>query len=290
MKKMIYLNEQKNGTVLYMDYKEDNMIRNKYLIQILVFLFLASFIIITCKQDTGTDPDNGNGQNNQESSILLQKYTQGEDADQTPGPALNPEQAVTWKYLVENTGEVTLDSVRISDNIEGYVGTLYNLLTGEKDSLEKEGISIQVGQYTNIGTADGYTSAGMKTDTDSSNYNIHALCGTWELTLIKLRIDLSPFGYPNEMTPEEADIFMTITANADGTFESEETIDGVTTNGNGTWSTEGNILTLTYEGSEEVTGPYTVNTTTLELNITIPYEILPGQSLDIPVTLVFTKQ
>ena len=139
------------------------------------------------------------------------------------------------------------------------------------------------------------TKTTTENDDDTNGTNTpHPLVGTWVLTLIKLRIDLSAFGYPSELTPEEAEMTMTITAYADSTFESEITTGEETETGNGTWSTNGNVLTLTYESSDELSGTYSINADTLEYAVTIPYEIevSPGQflELDIPVTLVLMRQ
>jgi streptogramin lyase len=48
--------------------------------------------------------------------IELEKRTNGEDADDPPGPAIQVGETVTWTYVVTNTGDVDLTGVRVVDD------------------------------------------------------------------------------------------------------------------------------------------------------------------------------
>jgi len=48
--------------------------------------------------------------------LTLEKSTNGQDADVTPGPAVTPTGAVTWTYVVTNTSSAALAAVEIDDS------------------------------------------------------------------------------------------------------------------------------------------------------------------------------
>ena len=51
------------------------------------------------------------------SGLALEKSTNGSDADSTPGPFVAEGSPVTWTYEVENTGNVPLAGVEVTDNL-----------------------------------------------------------------------------------------------------------------------------------------------------------------------------
>ncbi len=52
-------------------------------------------------------------------SIVINKTTNGADADQPPGPLVRAGNAVLWTYAITNTGVITIANVTVSDNITG---------------------------------------------------------------------------------------------------------------------------------------------------------------------------
>ena len=49
-------------------------------------------------------------------SIHLEKATNGHDADQGPGPVIEPGTPLTWTYVVTNDGGAELDDVVVGDD------------------------------------------------------------------------------------------------------------------------------------------------------------------------------
>jgi hypothetical protein len=105
-----------------------------------------------------------------EPAISLQKLTNGEDADLPPGPSLTVGDAVTWTYLVTNTGNVALTDVSVSDD-QGVAVTCPKtaLEAGESMTCVAEGLA-EAGQYANLGTATGDGGGTTVSDTDPSHY------------------------------------------------------------------------------------------------------------------------
>jgi uncharacterized repeat protein (TIGR01451 family) len=134
---------------------------------------------------TGTPPVGSNVTSNDPShyfgvqpSVVIKKFTNGHDADEQPGLFVPVGSAVTWTYIVTNTGNVPLTDVAVTDNVAGVTplfvsGDTNNnsvLDVGEVWIYEATGIAI-VGQYGNIGTVIGTTPTGDKpTDEDPSHY------------------------------------------------------------------------------------------------------------------------
>ena len=113
--------------------------------------------------------------------IVIEKATNGEDADETPGVfipfqnGLTPPD-VTWTYVVTNTGNTDLENVVVTDDIEGEVCVIPFIAAGESESCEFVGVTTS-GQYTNMGTAtgqpidpDGQPLGDPIMDDDPSNY------------------------------------------------------------------------------------------------------------------------
>ncbi len=116
--------------------------------------------------------------------IDIEKLTEGEDADDPPGPIIvvgggecltgdcpPPPVEVTWTYVVTNTGEEPLTGVTVVDDqgVEVVCPT-DSLEVGESMTCTATGIA-QLGQYANVGTASGTAPDGrVVSDSDPSHY------------------------------------------------------------------------------------------------------------------------
>ena len=103
-------------------------------------------------------------------SVRVEKSTNGEDADDAPGPKVLVGSTVTWSYVVSNTGTVPLTSVAVTDDREGAVscpGT--TLAVGQSMTCTKTGTAV-AGQYSNVATVTASHASGQVTDTDASHY------------------------------------------------------------------------------------------------------------------------
>ena len=102
--------------------------------------------------------------------IAIQKYTNGEDADQGSGPYVNVGSSVTWEYVVKNTGDVKLDNVIVRDDKEGVICSNFSLNPGEEKNCTKTSTAVE-GQYENNATVEAFSPNGDKvTDYDLSHY------------------------------------------------------------------------------------------------------------------------
>jgi hypothetical protein len=89
-------------------------------------------------------------------SIDLEKYTNGQDADQPSGPRIEVGDAVTWTYSVINTGEVPLAAIEVTDDQLGDIQCpSTSLEPGKAMRCTAEGVAVE-GQYRNVGRAVGY--------------------------------------------------------------------------------------------------------------------------------------
>jgi hypothetical protein len=111
-------------------------------------------------------------------AIDLEKATNGEDADQLPGPLLYPGAVVTWTYTVTNIGEVPLVDLKVVDDQEGAVTAncpQNQLAVAESMNCTLLGLA-QQGQYTNTATVTGTVPSEFPgeprrvTDKDPSHY------------------------------------------------------------------------------------------------------------------------
>jgi hypothetical protein len=95
-------------------------------------------------------------------AVKFKKFTNGEDANEAPGPFVSPGSNITWTYNVTNIGNVTFTSSNISvtDNdstvipvyVSGDTNNDGNLESGETWVYSANGTAI-VGQYANTGRA-----------------------------------------------------------------------------------------------------------------------------------------
>ncbi|OPY18708.1 MAG: hypothetical protein A4E23_01328 [Methanomethylovorans sp. PtaU1.Bin073] len=119
-----------------------------------------------------TDPTWDAGMFTPNPVIDIEKYTNDQDADTAPGPTILKGEAVTWTYVVTNTGNVDLTDVVVKDNkIDlGTAGTIGSLAAGESKTITvSDGIAI-AGQYENTATATGYYGTTDVSDIDPSHY------------------------------------------------------------------------------------------------------------------------
>jgi uncharacterized repeat protein (TIGR01451 family) len=94
--------------------------------------------------------------------IAVQKLTNGQDADTPPGPTIPTGASVTWSYRITNTGNVTLDPVRLIDDREGQVPCEPGALApGQASQCQLERTAI-AGLYANVATAIGTPPDGLE--------------------------------------------------------------------------------------------------------------------------------
>ncbi len=105
-------------------------------------------------------------------AVSIKKYTNGVDADDAPGPYIPVGGAVTWTYKVENTGNVDLTDVTVTDNQPGVTVTCQHvgpLAPHQIITCTASGTAI-AGQYANVGTVVGYFGQTKVSDSDPSHY------------------------------------------------------------------------------------------------------------------------
>lgn len=104
-------------------------------------------------------------------SIVIEKATNGDDADTAPGPAIEVGQTVSWTYEVTNTGDETLENITVTDD-QGVPVDCYGVTTlapGGSTTCDANGIAV-FGQYGNIGTVSATSSGDTYSDEDPSHY------------------------------------------------------------------------------------------------------------------------
>ncbi len=106
-------------------------------------------------------------------SIALRKYTNGVDADTATGPFIAVGDTVTWRYVMTNTGNVTLTNVTLTDDqlvVQNPLTKGVTLAPGEVINVIVTGTAT-AGQYANLGTVTGQpTVGGVVTATNPSYY------------------------------------------------------------------------------------------------------------------------
>jgi hypothetical protein len=104
-------------------------------------------------------------------AVQITKYTNGQDADQLPGPTIYAGELVTWTYVVTNSGDSTLTSVNVSDDRLGHIVCPSTVLTPSGSmTCQRTGAAV-AGQYANVGTVTGTPPAGPDVSaSDPSHY------------------------------------------------------------------------------------------------------------------------
>lgn len=120
---------------------------------------------------SATDPSHYTGI---PTSIVLEKYTNGHDADVAPGPTIPQGEAVTWTYVVTNTSTVPLQGITVTDDqlADGEISCpAAQLAAGASMTCSASGVAV-AGQYANIGTVTATPEGGCipVTDSDPSHY------------------------------------------------------------------------------------------------------------------------
>ena len=102
--------------------------------------------------------------------IDIEKATNGVDADLPPGVQLTVGDAVTWTYLVTNTGIRTLTDISVTDDILGAITCpATSLDPGASMTCTATGVAA-AGQYANVGSVIGFGDVDNVTDSDPSHY------------------------------------------------------------------------------------------------------------------------
>jgi hypothetical protein len=114
--------------------------------------------------DTRNAPIFGGG-----AAISIEKWTNGQDADEAPGPSVTPGDPVVWEYRVMNSGTEDLHTVWVLDDMEGYICEIGTLAVGQEYLCQKDGVA-QAGPYANMGTVYGYGSFWGVEASDWSHY------------------------------------------------------------------------------------------------------------------------
>jgi uncharacterized repeat protein (TIGR01451 family) len=104
-------------------------------------------------------------------AVTIKKSTNGEDADNAPGPSIVVGSAVTWRYLVTNTGTITLTGIVVSDDRGVQVNCISQTTLPAGQSMTCSGTGVAtLGQYSNVGKVTANSAAGSVDDSDSSHY------------------------------------------------------------------------------------------------------------------------
>jgi hypothetical protein len=104
-------------------------------------------------------------------SVRLEKSTNGEDADDAPGPTIPVGGQVNWTFVVTNTGTVPLTNVKVTDDDQNVAVSCPGTTLGVGQSMTCTGSGFATaGQYRNIGTVEASWTSGIGTDTDASHY------------------------------------------------------------------------------------------------------------------------
>jgi hypothetical protein len=123
---------------------------------------------------------------------------------------------------------------------------------------------------------------GCKEDINLPNISENDIIGTWILTKI---IASYPSG-KKELTPQEANLTMTIILNSDKTFQQNQNSKGQITNNSGTWSIANGVLTVI-----STSGTFTLLCRLYGNILQVASTIIDPDSGNIlPLTLELTKQ
>ncbi|WP_340818194.1 NosD domain-containing protein [Methanolobus sp. WCC4] len=105
--------------------------------------------------------------------IDLEKYVNGVDADNPIGVALRENSTVTWEYVVNNTGNVILTGITVTDDELGTICSIEKLMPGQSSMCTVEG-TVEYGPHANLGTVsatyEGIEFELLLSDEDPANY------------------------------------------------------------------------------------------------------------------------
>ena len=120
---------------------------------------------------TDSDPSHYTGVR---AGIDIEKATNGDDADDAPGPFVPVGDPVTWTYVVTNDGEATVNDIVVTDD-QGVVVTCpaTTLAVGASMTCTAPAATAEAGQYENVGTVTGISETEPTVpvqDSDPSHY------------------------------------------------------------------------------------------------------------------------
>jgi hypothetical protein len=104
-------------------------------------------------------------------AVIIEKATNGADADRGPGPSIAVGAAVSWTYVVTNVGLVPLTGIVVSDDQGVLVDcpSVTSLAVGASMTCTGFGLAA-LGPYVNVGTVNALSGATSVTDSDPSHY------------------------------------------------------------------------------------------------------------------------
>lgn len=85
--------------------------------------------------------------------IDLEKSTNGEDADEGPGPDLTVGEEAVFSFTITNTGNVELVSIIVDDDVLGPICAIDELAAGASTTCEASAV-VSPGEHVNIGTVE----------------------------------------------------------------------------------------------------------------------------------------
>jgi uncharacterized repeat protein (TIGR01451 family) len=102
--------------------------------------------------------------------VSLQKTTNGDDANDAPGPTIPVGNTVTWRYIVTNTGTINLTNVVVRDDRNVSVSCpSTSVAVGQSMTCTGSGVAT-AGQYRNVGLVTAGSTAGSVNASDPSHY------------------------------------------------------------------------------------------------------------------------
>ncbi len=105
------------------------------------------------------------------SGITIEKFTNGFDADTPTGPVIRVGDPVLWTYLVTNTGNTSISSYAVADDLLGPAICPRPVLVPGSSVLCHLTGTAEEGQYANVGTVTATDILGQPlTDSDPSHY------------------------------------------------------------------------------------------------------------------------
>jgi hypothetical protein len=104
-------------------------------------------------------------------ALSIEKWTNGQDADQAPGPYVEVGEAISWTYIVTTSVNISLTDVTVIDDHGVSVSCQETVLfLGQRMVCTASGIA-GPGQYTNLGIVTGTPSIGPIVEaSDASHY------------------------------------------------------------------------------------------------------------------------
>lgn len=112
--------------------------------------------------------------------IRITKKTNDQDISSAPGEDLTVGDPVTWQYVIQNSGNVELTNITVTDNPAATIncGGQTTLASGATMTCTANGV-VQTGAFINTATVVGTHSTGTVTASDTSWYNgvVNIYCG-----------------------------------------------------------------------------------------------------------------